>query len=210
MPKKPPSPAKSLRNRIVGHRTVKASELLPHDLNPRTHGDGQRTALRALLDEVGFARSTLAYVADRHRHLGDKAPLTLIDGHLRREELADEEITVEVLDVDDAEAKKLLLSIDPMAQLAGYNEQVLANLRGAVTTKSDALSNLWASVADGQRAAERVMNDARRKASAKADEARQELPDRFLVIIECPDERSQVEALRLCKDAGLNCKAVMS
>jgi hypothetical protein len=207
--------ADAVRNRIVGHRKVRASELKPHALNPRTHGDGQRSALRALLEEVGLARSVLAYVAEADRTgsvVNDlaHAPLTLIDGHLRREELGDEEVSVEVLDVTDAEARKLLISLDPMAQLAGYNEDVLSRLRSTVSTSSDALSNLWASVADGQRAAERAMNEARRKASTKADEARQELPDRFLVIIECPDERSQVEALRLCKDAGLNCKAVMS
>ncbi len=129
----------------------------------RTHGEGQRTALRALLDEVGFARSTLAYVAERHRHLGADAPLTLIDGHLRREELGDEEVTVEVLDVTDEEARKLLLSIDPMAQLAGYNEEVLGRLRGTVSTGSDALANMWSSVGDAQRAAERAMNAARKK-----------------------------------------------
>jgi hypothetical protein len=196
----------ALRNRIIGHRVVKASALLPHELNARTHGSAQREALRALLGEVGFARSTLAYVADQHRHLGDAAPLTLIDGHLRREELADEEITVEVLDVDDAEARKLLLSLDPMAALAGYDDDVLARLRETVSTESDALANLWASVADGQRAAERAMEEARRKAKPE----KEELPDRWLVIIECADEKSQAEALRLCQQHGLECKAVMS
>ena len=29
-------------------------------------------------------------------------------------------------------------------------------------------------------------------------------------ITECPDEPAQAEALRLCKDSGLACKAVMS
>ncbi len=203
-----PERAAAVRNRIVGHRVVRASSLLPNALNPRTHGEGQRTALRALLDEVGFARSTLAYVAERHRHLGADAPLTLIDGHLRREELGDEEVTVEVLDVTDEEARKLLLSIDPMAQLAGYNEEVLSRLRSSVETRSDALCNLWSSVADGQRAAERAMNEARKKANA-ADRP-EALPDRYLVIIECEDERHQAEALRLCKEQGLECKAVMS
>jgi hypothetical protein len=193
-----------LRNRILGHRTVKASGLLAHPLNARTHGSAQREALRALLGEVGFARSTLAYVADAHRGMADP-PLTLIDGHLRREELADEEVTVEVLDVDDAEARKLLLSLDPMASLAGYDDEALARLRESAHTESDALANLWASVADGQRAAQRAMNEARRERPP-----REEPPDRWLVIIECEDEASQAEALRICQQAGLDCKAVMS
>ena len=196
----------ALRNRIVGHRVVKASDLLPHELNARVHGTAQREALRALLGEVGFARSTLAYVADRHRPLGDAAPLTLIDGHLRREELADGDVTVEILDVDDAEASKLLLSLDPMAALAGYDDAVLARLRETVSTESDALANLWASVADGQRAAERAMEEARWKDRP----AKEEPPDRWLVIIECADEKAQAEALRVCQQHGLECKAVMS
>ncbi len=36
------------------------------------------------------------------------------------------------------------------------------------------------------------------------------MPDRYLVIVECADERAQVEALRVCQEAGLTCKAVMS
>ncbi len=196
----------AIRNRIVGHRTVRASDLLPHELNARLHGTAQREALRALLGEVGFARSTLAYVADRHRHLGADAPLTLIDGHLRREELAGGEVTVEILDVDDAEARKLLLSLDPMATLSGYDDGVLARLRESVSTGCDALANLWASVADGQRAAERAMAQARRKGK----EAKEEPPDRWLVIVECADEKAQAEALRICQQHGLECKAVMS
>jgi hypothetical protein len=35
-------------------------------------------------------------------------------------------------------------------------------------------------------------------------------PDRWLVIVECADEKAQAEALRLCQQHGLECKAVMS
>jgi hypothetical protein len=101
-------------------------------------------------------------------------------------------------------------SLDPMAQLAGYDEQALASLRDTVKTDSDALTNLWHSVADGQRAAERAMEEARRKAKRAEKPKPEALPDRWLVIVECADEQAQVSALRLCKDAGLKCKAVMS
>src|SRR5215813_14173989 len=112
--------AQALKNRIIAHRRVRAADLKPHPSNPRTHSDEQRAALAAILDEVGLARSVLAYVADADKPLGDAAPLTLIDGHLRQEELRDAEVDVEVLDVTDAEAEKLLLTIDPLAALAGY------------------------------------------------------------------------------------------
>jgi hypothetical protein len=137
-----------LKNRIIAHREVPARSLRPNPLNPRIHPEGQRTALRALLEEIGLARSVLAYIADEHKHLpADQAPLTLIDGHLRRDALDDALVTVEVLDVTDAEARALLLSIDPLASLADYDTAILNRLRGSASTSSDALANLWNSIA---------------------------------------------------------------
>src|SRR3954469_12565160 len=106
---------RTMKNRIKAHRRVRAGDLLPHELNPRTHSDVQRVALQALYEEIGFARSLLAYELPDGR-------LKLIDGHLRRDMTPDEIIEVEVLDVTDAEARALLLAIDPLAQLAGYDD----------------------------------------------------------------------------------------
>jgi hypothetical protein len=203
--------AAALRNRIVGHRHVRAADLLPHPLNPRTHGSSQREALRAMLASIGLARSTLAYVADAHKHAGESAPLTLIDGHLRRETLGDEIVVVEVLDVSDEEAKMLLLTMDPLASLAGYDEERLASLRSAVTTDCDALNNLWGNIADAQKASERILNQAAEKRrAAEKNEAEPKLIEKYLVIIECADEAQQGEILRLASESGWKCKAVMS
>jgi hypothetical protein len=51
---------------------------VPHEWNYRLHPDEQREALVALYQEVGFARSLLAYELPDGR-------LKPIDGHLRRE-----------------------------------------------------------------------------------------------------------------------------
>jgi hypothetical protein len=67
-----------IRNRIKGHRRVRARDLVPHELNFREHPELQRGALQALYREVGFARSLLAYELPDGR-------LKLLDGHLRRE-----------------------------------------------------------------------------------------------------------------------------
>src|SRR4051794_29412335 len=108
----------TVRNRIVRHVRVRAGDLVPHELNPRIHRDDQRAALTASIDEVGFARSLLAYELPDGR-------LKLIDGHLRADMHPDLEVDVEVLDLTDAEARVLLLSLDPMAQLADYDRTVL-------------------------------------------------------------------------------------
>ena len=106
-----------IRNRIKGHRRVRAGELVPHEFNFRLHPEGQRAALEALYNEVGFARSLLAYELPDGR-------LKLIDGHLRRDLDPDMEVDVEVLDVNDEEARALLLSIDPLAALAETQTQL--------------------------------------------------------------------------------------
>src|SRR3954447_13680405 len=119
------------RNRIVRHVRVRAGDLVPHELNPRVHPPAQREALAALYEEIGFARSLLAYELPDGR-------LKLIDGHLRADMDPDMEVDVEVLDVNDAEARALLLSIDPLAQLAEYDHRTLDELRQTVSTSSDA------------------------------------------------------------------------
>src|SRR5438477_4106557 len=101
----------TIRNRIKGHRRVRAGDLVPHEFNYRTHPEMQRSALEALYRQVGFARSLLAYELPDGR-------LKLIDGHLRRDIDPDMEVEVEVLDVTEEEALALLLSIDPLAALA--------------------------------------------------------------------------------------------
>ena len=106
-----------IRNRIKGHRRVRAGDLVPHEFNFRLHPEGQRAALEALYREVGFARSLLAYELPDGR-------LKLLDGHLRRDLDPDMEVDVEVLDVNDDEARALLLSIDPLAALAETQEQL--------------------------------------------------------------------------------------
>src|SRR5438132_8442183 len=95
------APLAGIRNRIKGHRRARAGDLVPHEWNYRLHPELQRAALEALYQEVGFARSLLAYELPDGR-------LKLIDGHLRRDMTPDMEVDVEVLDVSDEEARALL------------------------------------------------------------------------------------------------------
>ena len=122
----------TIRNRIKRHVRVRAGDLVPHELNPRIHRDDQRAALAAIYEEVGFARSLLAYELPDGR-------LKLIDGHLRAGMHPDMEVDVEVLDVTDDEARALLLSIDPLAALAETQEQLHDRLLELTPTDSEDL-----------------------------------------------------------------------
>jgi hypothetical protein len=194
------------KSRIKEHRKVKASLLTPHPLNPRTHGEGQRSALRALLDEVGLARSLLAYE-------DEEWGLTLIDGHLRQEELDDQVVEVEVLDVTREEAEKLLISMDPLAALAGFDTERLDILRTRVATDNDALKTLWANVDRASREVEQILDEKKKKDRNPAEgerEVDQSLPEKWLVIIECDDESHQRDMLRFVKDHGVKARAVIT
>jgi hypothetical protein len=190
-----------VRNRIKAHVRVKARDLVPHELNARVHPEVQKQALRALYGEVGFARSLLAYELPDGR-------LKLIDGHLRRDLDPNMEVDVEVLDVNDAEARALLLSIDPLAQLAEYDRQTLDQLREITHTDSDLLHNLWQNI----QAAGDAVRDALDEASAPAAPTGKgrEVPEQYLVLVECESEEQQVELLERFRQEGLSCRALLS
>ena len=129
-----------IRDRIRELRRVPASELLPNPKNWRTHPKAQQDALRGVLAEVGMADAVLA------RELPDGS-LMLIDGHLRAETAADAKVPVLILDVDGAEADKILATLDPLAAMADSDAAKLDELLRNVDTGSEALQQLIASTA---------------------------------------------------------------
>lgn len=183
-----------VRNRIKKHLRVRAGALLPHELNPRRHTDPQRAALQALYSEIGFARSLLAYELPDGR-------LKLIDGHLRQSLDPDLEVDVEVLDVNDDEARALLLSLDPLALLADYDHDTLAQLRAATETSNDTLQALWALLDKQDGSVKEQLDQATRPAAP-------EVKEQFLVLVECESEEEQVALLQRFSADGLRCKAL--
>jgi hypothetical protein len=183
-----------IRNRIKGHRRVRAGDLVPHEWNFRLHPEGQRNALEALYNQVGFARSLLAFELPDGR-------LKLIDGHLRRDLTPDMEVEVEVLDVTEEEARALLLSIDPLAALAQTQEQLHRRLVELTPADTEELRAAWEASVRAE--VDRCQTDA-------LPEAVDPGPEQFLVLITCRDERHQCELLSRFRDEGLQCKALLS
>jgi hypothetical protein len=180
---------KPIRNRIVEHVQVRAGDLLPHPLNFRRHPEEQREALAASYEEVGFARSLLGYRLEDGR-------IQLIDGHLRRDLDPDMLVTVEVLDVGDEEARKLLLTIDPLAALAETDKEVLAQLAAVTEADAEVLNDFWKKLA------------AVPKPASVADA--ETLREQYLILVECRNEAEQVALLQRFETEGLKCKALLS
>lgn len=129
-----------IRDRIRELRRVPAGELRANPRNYRTHPEPQRAALRGILAEVGLADALLAY--------DTPDGLTLIDGHLRLEECGDQVLPVLVLDVTEAEADKLLLTLDPLAAMAEQDAAKLDALLRDVQTAAPALADMFTTLAE--------------------------------------------------------------
>jgi hypothetical protein len=186
----------AIKSRIVEHIRVRAGDLVAHELNPRRHSREQREALQDLYEEIGFARSVLAYRLPDGR-------LKLIDGHLRQSIDPNMEIEVEVLDVSGEEARKLLLSIDPLAQLADYDERCLEELKEMTQSASNTLNALWANIR--KRDAEVI-----KEVGQRVDRNLKSITPSYLVLIECATEPDQRALLDRFTREGLKCKALLT
>ena len=131
------------RNRIVEVRHVRFGDIKAHGSNYRRHPAKQRAALEGAVAEVGFASVPLAYHSE-----SNGGALTWIDGHLRSETFPDYEGEVAILDVNDAEAKLLLATLDPITYMAEIAADELAALLEGVNTGDAALQELLAGMAE--------------------------------------------------------------
>ena len=125
----------NLRSRVVALTRVPAKDLRANPKNWRTHPAKQREAVEAILQDVGIADAMLARRAD-------DGSLVLIDGHLRADIAAEQEIPVLLLDVTEAEADKLLATLDAITQMAGFDRAKLDALLSAEPRREDALEQL--------------------------------------------------------------------
>lgn len=132
-----------IQDRIKELRRVRARDLLPNPKNWRRHPKAQSDALSALLTEIGYADALLA------KELPD-GRLMLIDGHLRAETTPDAVVPVLILDVSDAEADKILMTLDPLAALAEPDTERITALLQTVRTDSAAVQELLRRTAGDQ------------------------------------------------------------
>jgi hypothetical protein len=132
-----------VRDRIRELRRARAGDLIPNPKNWRRHPKAQAEALRGLLDEIGYADALLV------RQLPD-GRLMIIDGHLRAETTPDAMVPVLVLDLNEEEADKLLLTLDPLAAMAEADSERIGKLLATVRTDSAAVQALLRRTAGDQ------------------------------------------------------------
>jgi hypothetical protein len=183
-----------VRDRIKELRRVRAGELLPNPRNWRLHPPAQHDALRGVLAEVGYADALLA------RELPDGS-LMLIDGHLRAETTPDAIVPVLVLDVDEQEADKILLTHDPLAGMAEVASDRLQALLGDVQTDNEAVRSLFDTLAQEVGGADQLLAET-------ADRPEVDIPESYQVVVECRDEQDQQAVFERMRTEGYRCRVL--
>jgi hypothetical protein len=182
----------TIRDRIKDFRRVPARELIAHDRNWRKHPPQQAAALAGVLAEIGYADALLV----RERNDGR---LELIDGHLRAATTPDQLVPVLVLDVSRDEAAKILLTHDPLTNLATPDGDAFAQLRESVSFENETVRAMLDSLSEqlGQLAASE-------KPRSQRDEP--PLPRSFQVAVECHDESQQEKLFNRLTREGFACR----
>lgn len=177
---------------------MSGAELLPNARNFRRHPEQQALALREVLEEIGQAGELLAYHSARN---GGK--LTLVDGHLRAEQYAEQDWDVAITDLTDEEADKLLLVHDPLGAMAEVDTEALQLLIDEAAPDGPAL--------------QKMLDDLQ---AANAGEVEEEAPAaqptdpvlgsmEYKIIVKCLNETQQSELLERFHAEGLEVQALI-
>src|ERR1700730_109321 len=133
--RQPPTAGFQIRDRVRELRRVPACELVAHPKNWRKHPRAQANALRGLLAAIGYADALLTReLANGH--------LQILDGHLRAATTPHSMVPALIIDVNEAEAEKILATFDPLASLAESDSERFKALIQTGTTNSPAVEDL--------------------------------------------------------------------
>ena len=133
--------ADKIRDRIVEIKKIKGRELRRNGRNWRIHPQAQKSGMQGILSDLGAADVLKAYMAD-------DGVLTILDGHLRTNVAPDFEWTVIILDFDDAEALKFLLTYDTITGMAQADRMAMSSIMAQVESDNADLQELVAAIAD--------------------------------------------------------------
>lgn len=206
----------SIRSRIKELRDIPKARIVPDAGNFRKHPEGQKTALAAALEEIGFAGALLVRPLSRGNY-------ALIDGHERLEHFADgDTIPCLVTDLDADEAKKVLATFDAIGDLAEIDAGKLEELKASVTFTHSELNDLVSSalasvqpVLDAAKADEKKPveippsgSEEPTEAAAAASKADDPGPPEngAAVVVTCRDKKERKKLVVRLRKLGYHCK----
>jgi ParB-like chromosome segregation protein Spo0J len=179
------------------YEVVPIAQLKPHPKNPR---QGDLAAIRRSLDANGWFGAVLA----------QKSTGFILAGNHRYRAACQrglETIPVLSIDCDDRTALRILLADNRTSDLAQYDDAWLSELLGQIRDADDLAGTGFDDAALGEllRSLERNL-----EGDAPADDQRDELEERFQILIDCASDEEQRMLLERFAGEGLKCRALLS
>lgn len=190
--------ANDVRDRIIDVKTIKLGDIADNPRNPKNHPKRQGEAIRGVVKEVGWAGVPLVYKSERLN-----GNLAFVDGHLRKREFPDLAVRVAITDLTDSEADLLLLTYDPIAQMAEAAKEKMDDLLRDVNSSEESVTALLAEMAE------------KAGLSYGQPEKAEEPPEpsykeQYGVIVMCENEGHQEEVFNHLISLGYECKVVVT
>ena len=189
-------------NRILQTAMMPAGQLLGNPANPFQHSHEQETVLDAMLQEIGFIAHVVVNRRTDKSWGRDRNVETIVDGHLRVQAALshggeEQEVPVAFIDVTRDEENALLVSVNPIAMMAGTDREKLDAL---VAELPDDLRELTAILRAERKSLKTLV----------AFESQRDASSQYVIVVECDSEQQQAELLNRWIADGLRCKAMLA
>jgi len=132
------------KNRIIGSGVEPLDQILFNPRNWRVHPLNQQSALKGVLEEVGWVQEVIV----------NKRTGNLIDGHLRCQLAAREgakTIPVKYVDLSEEEEGLILSTLDPIAAMAATDKAKLDELFAGIETENADVLKMLDDIAEKER-----------------------------------------------------------
>lgn len=182
--------------RILSYGTKPADQFTINPENWRKHPPRQRQAVKASLDALGWVDVVIENAQTGY----------LIDGHERVRQALEDNSEVPYIQVDlTPEQERLALAtLDPLTNMAETDREMLAAL----------LDSLRESViVEDNAAARALLDDVERGENILSKTYSGEpvnIPENFMILIECQSEHEQADLLTRFEAEGISCRAIIS
>lgn len=168
------STAPVIQNRIKALRYVKASELRRNPDNWRIHPETQETAMRQVLERVGYSNALVCAEVD--------GELIILDGHLRADISGNEKVPVLVTDLDADEQKIVLATQDTIGRQAEWDSLRLSDLLEDIKGLPDLDLAELATIAEGVLEDVTPWTDGRGRSEVEPEN----VPPMARFVVKCP------------------------
>jgi len=202
-----PAPAAKepgFRDRIVRFDRVDPALIDLDEENWRQHPIAQVEAFRGVLKEIGICGVNAVRELPGGR-------FALIDGEMRTKRYRESGnlAPILVLDLTAAEAKKMLLTFDPIAAMAEADAAKLDSLMRDVETGSQELADMLTALAK-EHEVSFTATDNEGGAAPAEDENGDGVPvePSYAVVVECSGEEQQQEVFERLTEEGFKCRVL--